>query len=214
MAPHIPPVVPPGMPHGPLYPPMYNPMGQMPYPPARPMNGDSSNPEGNGSNRYMEEAMRMQQQMYMYYYSLYQNGYNPMMNPQMGGMNAGYMGAPYGNYGMPMPNTNNNNGKGGNSTQNNSMPYGQMGMGPMPEAPPMLNQPPHHYGPPQPSNTLGTNSTSSQQGGKLRDEISALNVNQNAQKSAAKEQPKRTKRQYNKKSQPNLDYNRQAPAPV
>jgi len=147
----------------PMYPPMYNPMAQMPYA-GRPMgNGESSNVEG---SRYMDEAMRMQQQMYLYYYSLYQNGYNPMMNPQMGGMNS-FMN-PYTNgYGL-MPGQN----KGMSSGPNGAMPYGQMNplaRNQMPEVPPppqIPHQPPTNPYVSQASNNMANASTSQQQ--KLR----------------------------------------------
>lgn len=60
--------------------------------------------------------MRMQQQMYMYYYSLYQNGFNPMMNPQMPN---NFMNPPFNNYGSAPT-------QGKNQTPNNGGPFSQM----------------------------------------------------------------------------------------
>ena len=105
-------VMPQGAPSmGSMYPPMYNPMTQYnymrpPMPPMSHMNGGDSASNGNDpnaqQNRYMEEAMRMQQ-MYMYYYSMYGGGMNPMM-PGFGGGNNTYMN-PYSTYG-PMASQN------------------------------------------------------------------------------------------------------------
>ena len=64
-----------------MYPPVFSPpMGHLP-PFPRPSGESGPGNDMSSANRYMEEALKMQQQqMYMQYYqSLYSGGMNPMM---------------------------------------------------------------------------------------------------------------------------------------
>jgi hypothetical protein len=174
-------------------PPMYNPMGQYGYP--RPMGNGSEAPppassaDGNSqANRYMEDAIRMQQ-MYMYYYSLYQGGgFNPMMAPQMGAM-GNFMNSPYASFGAPQ-------GKGLSGNSAPGMPFGgppiglnpQEGVGQMNPSMGMNHSNHNNFGSHgnHPNSPYPTSNNTTNQQNKVRDDLAGIAISNLPPKSQAK----------------------------